>query len=114
MGITGVGFFIAFVFLVVGCFLDAIPAIIIVGTMLQPLAQSVHMHPVQFAIIGIVSLAFGLVTPPYGLVPDDLVRGGQGAAAVRAQGHDDHAGADARWCWRRSSSGRRSRSSCRG
>ena len=25
------------------------------------------MHPVQFAIIGIISLAFGLVTPPYGL-----------------------------------------------
>ena len=67
LGITGVGFFIAFVFLVVGCFLDAIPAIIIVGTTLEPLAQSVHMHPVQFAIIGIVSLAFGLVTPPYGL-----------------------------------------------
>ncbi len=67
MGITGVGFFIAFVFLVVGCFLDAIPAIIIVGTILQPLAESVHMHPIHFAIIGIVSLAFGLVTPPYGL-----------------------------------------------
>ena len=56
-----------FVFLVVGCFLDAIPAIIIVGTILQPLAASVHMHPVSFAIIGIVALAFGLVTPPYGL-----------------------------------------------
>jgi tripartite ATP-independent transporter DctM subunit len=67
LGIIGVGFFIAFVFLVVGCFLDAIPAIIIVGTTLQPLAESVHMHPVSFAIIGIVSLAFGLVTPPYGL-----------------------------------------------
>jgi tripartite ATP-independent transporter DctM subunit len=67
LGITGVGFFIAFVFLVVGCFLDAIPAIIIVGTILQPLAQSVGMHPVHFAIIGIVALAFGLVTPPYGL-----------------------------------------------
>src|SRR5213075_2694631 len=67
MGLTGVGFFIAFVFLVVGCFLDAIPAIIIVGTTLEPLARSVDMHPVQFAIIGIVSLAFGLVTPPYGL-----------------------------------------------
>src|SRR5438045_1045196 len=61
MGITGVGFFIAFVFLVVGCFLDAIPAIIIVGTILQPLAESVNMHPIHFAIIGIVSLAFGLV-----------------------------------------------------
>jgi tripartite ATP-independent transporter DctM subunit len=67
MGITGVGFFIAGCFLVVGCFLDAIPAIIIVGTTLDPLAQSVHMHPVSFAIIGIVALAFGLVTPPYGL-----------------------------------------------
>ncbi len=67
LDITGVGMFIAFVFLVVGCFLDAIPAIIIVGTTLQPLAQSVDMHPIQFAIIGIVSLAFGLVTPPYGL-----------------------------------------------
>jgi tripartite ATP-independent transporter DctM subunit len=67
LDITGVGFFIAFVFLVVGCFLDAIPAIIIVGTTLQPLAESVHMHPIQFAIIGIVSLAFGLVTPPYGM-----------------------------------------------
>ena len=67
MGLNGTGFFIAFVFLVVGCFLDAIPAIIIVGTILQPLAESVHMHPIHFALIGIVSLAFGLVTPPYGL-----------------------------------------------
>jgi tripartite ATP-independent transporter DctM subunit len=67
MGVIGVGFFIAGVFLVVGCFLDAIPAIIIVGTALQPLAHSVGMHPVHFAIIGIVSLAFGLITPPYGL-----------------------------------------------
>ena len=67
LGITGVGFVVAGAFLVVGCFLDAIPAIIIVGTVLQPLAQSVGMHPVSFAIIGIVALAFGLVTPPYGL-----------------------------------------------
>src|SRR5207247_8046849 len=67
MGAIGAGFFISFCFLVVGCFLDAIPAIIIVGTVLEPLARSVDLHPVQFAIISIVSLAFGLVTPPYGL-----------------------------------------------
>lgn len=67
MGPIGVGFFIVGVFLVVGCFLDAIPAIIIVGTVLQPLAESVGMHPVSFAIISIVALAFGLVTPPYGM-----------------------------------------------
>ena len=67
MGFYATGFFIAFVFLVVGCFLDAIPAIIICGPILAPLAKGVAMDPVHFAMIGIVSLAFGLVTPPYGL-----------------------------------------------
>lgn len=67
MGPIGAGFFIAAVFLVVGCFLDAIPAIIIVGAIMEPLARSAGIHSVHFAIIGIVSLAFGLVTPPYGL-----------------------------------------------
>lgn len=67
MGPVATGFFIAAVVLVVGCFLDAIPAIIIVGTILDPLARSAGLDPVHFAMIGIVSLAFGLVTPPYGL-----------------------------------------------
>lgn len=67
MGAITTGFFIAAVFLIVGCFLDAIPAIIIVGTILQPIALAANIDPVHFAIIGIVSLAFGLVTPPYGL-----------------------------------------------
>ena len=67
LGVIGVGILIAVAFLIVGCFLDAIPAIIIVGTTLQPLAESVGMHPVHFAIVGIVSLAFGLITPPYGM-----------------------------------------------
>jgi tripartite ATP-independent transporter DctM subunit len=67
MGPIGTGFFVAGVFLVVGCFLDAIPAIIIVGAILQPLTLGVGIDPVHFAMIGIVSLAFGLVTPPYGL-----------------------------------------------
>ena len=40
MGPITTGFFIAGVFLVVGCFLDAIPAIVIVGTVLEPLARA--------------------------------------------------------------------------
>ncbi|MGG5885710.1 TRAP transporter large permease [Falsiroseomonas sp. HC035] len=67
MGPIAAGFFIALVFLIVGCFLDAIPAIIIVGTIMQPIAAAAGIHPVHFAMISIVSLAFGLVTPPYGL-----------------------------------------------
>lgn len=66
-GITSVAFITAFCFLVIGCFIDAIPAIIIVGTILSPLAESVGMHPIHFAIIGVISIAYGLVTPPYGL-----------------------------------------------
>jgi len=58
---------IAGCFLFVGMFIDAIPAIIVLGTVLLPLADKVGMHPIHFAIIGVISLAFGLVTPPYGL-----------------------------------------------
>ena len=57
----------ALAFLLIGMFIDAIPAIIILGTVLFPVTQHVGMHPIHFAIIGVVSLAFGLVTPPYGL-----------------------------------------------
>lgn len=65
--VTAVGIIQAVLFLIVGCFIDAIPAMIIFGALLEPLANKVGMHPVHFAIIGVISLAFGLVTPPYGL-----------------------------------------------
>lgn len=66
-GVVTTGLIVAGVFLFVGMFIDAIPAIIIMGTVLLPLAKDAGMHPVQFAIIGVISLAVGLVTPPYGL-----------------------------------------------
>lgn len=58
---------IAALFLLFGLFIDAIPTIIILGTVLMPVAQAAGIDPISFAIIGIVALAFGLVTPPYGL-----------------------------------------------
>jgi tripartite ATP-independent transporter DctM subunit len=58
---------IASVFLVVGCFMDAVPAIIILGPLLKPLAELAGINPLHFGIVSVVSLAFGLVTPPYGL-----------------------------------------------
>ena len=67
LGQIGTSLIIAGFFLLFGLFIDAIPAIIILGTVLYPVASAADIHPVVFAIIGIVSLAFGLVTPPYGL-----------------------------------------------
>jgi len=61
------GLIIALLFLLFGLFIDAIPTIIILGTVLMPVAAGADIHPITFAIIGIISLAFGLVTPPYGL-----------------------------------------------
>ncbi len=52
------------------------------------------MDPVQFAMIGIVSLAFGLVTPPYGLCLMIACAVAKVRLHRRAQGHDDHADAD--------------------
>ncbi|QIE57015.1 TRAP transporter large permease [Pikeienuella piscinae] len=67
LGVIGTGIMAALAFLLIGMFIDAIPAIIILGTVLYPVTASVGMHPIHFAMIGIISLAFGLVTPPYGL-----------------------------------------------
>lgn len=66
-GYFGTALIIAGLFLLFGLFIDAIPTIIILGTVLMPVAQVAGIDPIAFAIIGIVSLAFGLVTPPYGL-----------------------------------------------
>ena len=66
-GPFGTAMLIAALFLLFGLFIDAIPTIIILGTVLMPVAQAGGVDPIAFAIIGIVSLAFGLVTPPYGL-----------------------------------------------
>ena len=66
-GPFGTALLIALLFLLFGLFIDAIPTIIILGTVLMPVAEIGGIDPIAFAIIGIVSLAFGLVTPPYGL-----------------------------------------------
>lgn len=67
LGFIATGLVVAASFLLIGMFIDAIPAIIILGTVLWPVAEAASFHPIHFALIGVVALAFGLVTPPYGL-----------------------------------------------
>ena len=54
--------------LIVGMFLDAGPAILILGPILAPAMISLGVHPVHFAIIMCVNVTIGLATPPMGLV----------------------------------------------
>ena len=67
LGAIGVGFFIAFVFLIVGCFLDAIPAIIIVGTVLEAAGQVGVAAPCALRHHLDRGARLRAVTPPYGL-----------------------------------------------
>lgn len=54
------------VLLVIGCFLDSVPAMVVMAPLLLPAAQSFGVDPVHFGIIISVNLAIGLCTPPYG------------------------------------------------
>jgi TRAP-type C4-dicarboxylate transport system permease large subunit len=53
---------------IAGDFLDGVPAIAIFMPIIISLAQLGHIHPVHMGVLIIVSLAFGLITPPYGLI----------------------------------------------
>ena len=53
---------------VVGMFLDAGPAILILGPILAPIMISMGVHPLHFAIVMCVNVTVGLATPPMGLV----------------------------------------------
>ncbi|MEL7176309.1 MAG: TRAP transporter large permease [Pseudomonadota bacterium] len=61
-------FLINILLFIVGMFLDAGPAIIILGPILGPIFTELGVHPVHFAIIMSVNLTVGLATPPMGLV----------------------------------------------
>lgn len=61
-------FLINVLLFIVGMFLDAGPAIIILGPILAPIFIDIGVHPVHFAIIMSVNLTVGLATPPMGLV----------------------------------------------
>lgn len=53
--------------LVVGTFMEAIAAIIILTPILLPVVTGIGMDPVHFGIIMVVNLAIGLITPPVGV-----------------------------------------------
>lgn len=61
-------FLINILLFIVGMFLDAGPAIIILGPILAPIFISLGVDPVHFATIMSVNLTVGLATPPMGLV----------------------------------------------
>jgi len=53
--------------LFVGCFIDNIPATIILAPILLPVVKTLGMSPTTFGIMLTMNLAIGFITPPYGI-----------------------------------------------
>src|ERR1700712_1089213 len=55
------------VFVVLGSVLEGIPAIVLFGPLLFPVARLVGVHEVHYAMIVILAMGFGLFAPPFGV-----------------------------------------------
>jgi len=55
-------------FTVIGDFIEPVPTIIIFMPLVNALTQAGDINPVHMGVVLIATLAFGLITPPYGLV----------------------------------------------
>ena len=54
------------ILLILGCFMDMAPLIMIMTPILLPVVQSLGMTDIHFGIVIIFNLAIGLCTPPVG------------------------------------------------
>lgn len=59
--------FVNIMLLVIGCILDQSPALLIMVPILLPVAMKLGINPVHFAIVVVINLTIGLVTPPVGM-----------------------------------------------
>ena len=71
--VTGMGGYYAVLFtamaivFICGMILESLPVTIILAPILAPIAASVGIDPIHFAVIFLVGASIGFITPPYGL-----------------------------------------------
>ncbi len=58
---------IVVVLLIIGCFLDALPAMAILIPVFAPFVMAAGIDPVHYGVVAIMTLALGLITPPVGI-----------------------------------------------
>jgi len=54
--------------LIVGCFMEPICAILILGPVLMPVITKLGIDPLHFGVMMVLNLMIGLLTPPFGVV----------------------------------------------
>jgi len=59
--------FSIFAFIVLGSVLEGIPALVLFGPLVFPIARSLGIHEVQYAMVVILAMGMGLFMPPVGV-----------------------------------------------
>jgi TRAP-type C4-dicarboxylate transport system permease large subunit len=57
----------ALAFIILGSVLEGVPAIVLFGPLLFPIAGAMGVNQVHYAIMAVFSMGFGLFTPPFGV-----------------------------------------------
>ena len=56
------------IWLILGCLIDSVSIILLTVPVFHPVATAIGIDPVAFAIMGIIAIEVGLMTPPFGLL----------------------------------------------
>ena len=75
----------AVAFVILGSVLEGIPAIVLFGPLLFPVAKAMGVHEVHYAMVIILAMGIGLFAPPFGV-------GFYGACAIGRVSPDDALG----------------------
>lgn len=54
-------------FIILGSVLEGIPAIVVFGPLLFPIAQQFHINEIQYSMVAVLSMGIGLFAPPFGV-----------------------------------------------
>jgi TRAP-type C4-dicarboxylate transport system permease large subunit len=68
LGAAGVLLLMLLVWFILGCLIDSISIMLLTVPIFAPIATALGFEPLAFAIIGIVAIETGLLTPPFGLL----------------------------------------------
>ena len=81
------------IWFVLGCLIDSISIILLTVPIFAPIAVALGFDPLAFAIIGILAIETGLLTPPFGIlvftvkaaVPDKTCHAERKSSAARSR-----------------------------
>jgi len=68
LGLLGVLALMVLIWFILGCLIDSISIILITVPVFAPVAMALGFDPLAFAVLGILAIETGLLTPPFGIL----------------------------------------------